>query len=194
MPLINVSTVHRLQGSTVPPIEGEWMLLTRQRYDEAEYDWQDCHLFEVEATKEGEPLTLEEALTIERMIREQVAADEGGPLETLIYYKVSQLPTGVPITNYKVVHAAHASPVAWLLIIGFIAANWKVILIAMGLAAAAALITTFVIKGSQIVWHAGQAIDDFLEEAGPVVAIGAGVVLLIVAIGVIGAQRKKAKE
>jgi len=171
------------------------MLLTRQRYDAAEQDWDDCHLFECEAAKEGEPLTLEEALTIERMIREQVAADEGGPLETLIYYKVGQLPTGVPITNYKVIHAAHASPVAWLAVIGFIAANWKAVLVAMGIAAAAAMITTFAIKGSQIVWHAGQAIDEFLEEAGPAIAIGAGaVVLVIVALAVIGGRGKKAKE
>ena len=194
MSLNLVDTVHYLQGSPVPPIAGDWMLLTRQRYDAAEHDWEDAHLFECDATKEGEPLKLEEALALERMIREQVAADGGGPLETLIYYKVGQLPTGTPVMNYKVYHAAHASPVAWVAIIVFIAANWKAILIVMGLVAAAAMITAFAIKGSQIVWRAGQAVDDFLEEAGPAVVIGAGIVLVILALGMIGGRKKKATE
>ena len=140
-------------------------------------------------------LNLEDVLSLERMIREQVAAEGGGPLETVIYYKVGQLPTGTPIINYKVYHAAHDSPaVAFGAIVVFIAANWKAILVVMGLVAAAALITTFAIKGSQIIWRAGQDIDDFLEEMGPAVVLaGAGIILLLL-LTQLGKGKKKAEE
>ena len=179
MPIL-ISSALTVQGPPVAPYQGEWQLLTRQRYPEAEIAWDDAQLFECDAAKSGDPLSIDEALVLEQMIREQVLAEGGGPLETLIYYRVERTPGGEAQVAYKVYHAAHGSPIAWAVIIAFIAANWKAILITLGLLAAATMITTFVIKGSQIIWHAGQVIDDVIEPLAPVIlGVGAGILILL---------------
>jgi len=61
-----------------------------------------------------------------------------------------------------------------------------VILIGLGLAAAAAAIVAFTIKSVGIIWKAGDKIEDLVEELPPaLVGLGAGlfVILIIFALG-----------
>ncbi|GAI71122.1 unnamed protein product [marine sediment metagenome] len=60
------------------------------------------------------------------------------------------------------------------------------ILIGLGLAAAAAAIVAFTIKSVGIIWKAGDKIEDLVEELPPaLVGLGAGlfVILIIFALG-----------
>ncbi|MBA7542270.1 hypothetical protein ES705_34590 [subsurface metagenome] len=126
------------------------------------------------------------------MIREQVAEEGGAPLETRIFSRVERTAAGETFITYKVEHAAHGSPIVWAPIIAFIAANWKVILIALGLAAAAAAIVAFTIKSTSIIWKAGDKIEDLIEEAEPwAVGLGAGL-LIIVALFALGGRKETA--
>ncbi|MBA7621327.1 hypothetical protein ES703_28687 [subsurface metagenome] len=170
-----------IHGQAVSPYVGEWQLISSVRYPDAEYDWSDAQLFEAEAKKSGDPLSLEEALVIEQMIREKVAEEGGGALETL--------PTGYSQMTYKVYHAAHGSPFPWAIIVAFIAANWKGILIALGILAATAALITFTIKASSIIWKAGGKIEDLIEGLPPVaVGLGVGIIVLLLLLAM--GQRK----
>ncbi|GAI68342.1 unnamed protein product [marine sediment metagenome] len=174
-----------VRGQVAPPYVGEWQLFTSQRYPDAEFDWDDAQLITAEALT-GEELTLDDALGIEQMIREQIFEEGGAPLETRIYSRVERTAAGETRITYKVQHATHASPIVWATVIAFIAANWKTILIALGLAAAAAAIITFTIKAVSIIWKGGGKIEDIVEEApAALVGLGAGllVILLLVALG-----------
>ncbi|MBA7518592.1 hypothetical protein ES705_10663 [subsurface metagenome] len=178
-----------LRGQAVPPYVGDWVLISSKRYPDAESSWEDAQLITAEA-KAGEELTLDDALGIEQMIREQVAEEGGAPLESRIFSRVERTAAGETLTTYKVEHAAHGSPIVWMPIIALIAANWKAILIVMGLAAAAAAIVAFTIKSVGIVWKAGDKIEDLVEELPPaLVGLGAGL-LIIVALFALGGRKK----
>ncbi|GAJ12818.1 unnamed protein product, partial [marine sediment metagenome] len=127
-----------------------------------------------------------DALGIEQMIREQIFEEGGAPLESRIFSRVERTAAGETRITYKVEHAAHGSPIAWAVVIAFIAANWKTILIALGLAAAAAAIITFTIKSVSIIWKAGDKIEDLVEALPPaLVGLGAGlfIILILFALG-----------
>ncbi|MBA7591617.1 hypothetical protein ES708_33777 [subsurface metagenome] len=75
--------------------------------------------------------------------------------------------------------------------IAFIAANWKAILIAIGVLAGIVAAITFTIKSISIIWKAGGKVEDFVEELPPVaVAAGLGILLLLVLFAA-GTGRKK---
>lgn len=182
-----------VRGQAVPPYIGDWQLLTSKRYPDAEYSWEDCQLITAEA-QTGQELSLDEALGIEQMIREQIADDGGAPLESRIYSRVEGTAAGETLITYKVQHAAHGSPILWAPIILFIGANWKAILIVMGLMAAAAAITAFTIKAVGITWKAGDKIEDLVEEAEAwAVGLGAGLAIILLLFA-LGGRKKTAKE
>ena len=174
-----------VRGPAAPPYVGDWQLLTSKRYPDAEQSWDDCQLITAEA-KAGQELSLDEALGIEQMIREKILEEGGGPLESRIFSRVERTAAGETVIAYKVEHAAHGSPIVWAVAIAFIAANWKAILIIMGLVAAAGMITAFAIKSSSIIWKAGDKIEDLIEAAPPgLVGLGAGlfIILILFALG-----------
>jgi len=188
LPLIDATLY--VSGQAVPPYVGDWVLISSKRYPDAEQSWEDAQLITAEA-KTGEELTLEDALGIEQMIREQIFEEGGAPLESRIFSRVERTAAGESLITYKVEHAAHGSPIVWMPIIALIAANWKVILIAMGLAAAAAAIVAFTIKSVGITWKAGDKIEDLVEELPPaLVGLGAGL-LIIVALFALGGRKKE---
>jgi len=179
-----------VRGQAVPPYVGEWQELSRARYPDAEFDWDDAQLFSGEA-KTGEQLSLYDALAIEQMVREKVIEEGGAPLASVIFYRLERLPSGQELFTYKVEHAAHASPIVWAAIVPFIAANWKAILITLGVLATIVAAVTFTIKSTSIVWKAGQKIEDLIEELPPVlVGLGAGIAILILLLA-LGTGRKK---
>lgn len=191
MPTANL--VLNVQAAAVPPYVGEWQLISESRYPDAEYDWQDAQLFTAEA-KIGQELTLDDALCIEQMVREKVVEEGGAPLESLIYSRLEQLPTGEARFTYKVYHAAHGSPIVWAAILAFIAANWKAILIVLGILAATVALIIFTIKAVSIIWKAGQSLEDFIEEAPPAIAgLGAGLLILLLVAGLSGRKGKEAE-
>ncbi|MBA7515801.1 hypothetical protein ES705_07844 [subsurface metagenome] len=180
-----ISEALYVRGQAVPPYVGEWQELSRASYPDAEFDWDDAQLFSGEA-KTGEQLTLYDALAIEQMVREKVIEEGGAPLASIIYYRLERLPSGQEQFTYKVEHAAHASPIVWAAVVAFIAANWKAILIALGVLAAVVAAVTFTIKSTSIIWKAGQKIEDLIEEVPPVLVgagIGIALLLLLVALG-----------
>ncbi|MBA7477224.1 hypothetical protein ES707_12626 [subsurface metagenome] len=186
-----IDQVLYVRGQAAPPYVGDWVLISSKRYPDAEQSWEDAQLITAEA-KTGEELTLDDALGIEQMIREQVAEEGGAPLETRIFSRVERTAAGETFITYKVEHAAHGSPIVWAPIIAFIAANWKVILITLGLAAAAAAIVAFTIKSTSIIWKAGDKIEDLIEEAPPaLVGLGAGL-LIILALFALGGRKETA--
>ncbi|GAI64035.1 unnamed protein product [marine sediment metagenome] len=188
MPLIDATLY--VSGQAVPPYVGDWVLISSKRYPDAESSWEDAQLISAEA-KTGEELTLDDALGIEQLIREQVAEEGGAPLESRIFSRVERTAAGESLITYKVEHAAHGSPIVWAPIIVFIAANWKAILIGLGLAAAAAAIIAFTIKSVGIVWKAGGKIEDLVEEMPPaLVGLGAGL-LIIVALFALGGRKNR---
>jgi len=185
-----IETPLYVRGTAAPPYVGDWQLLTSVRYPDAEESWEDARLITAEA-KAGETLSLDEALGIEQMIREKVLEDDGGPLESRIYSRVERTAAGEIVTTYKVQHAAHGSPIVWVAVIAAIAANWKAILIIMGLLAAAAAIVSFTIKSTKIIWKAGDKIEELVEEAPPgLVGLGAGL-LIILALFALGGRKKQ---
>ncbi|MFC2001841.1 hypothetical protein ACFLUZ_04980 [Chloroflexota bacterium] len=183
MPTVDIALY--LRGQAVPPYVGDWVLISSKRYPDAESSWEDAQLITAEA-KAGEELTLDDALGIEQMIREKIFEEGGAPLESRIFSRVERTAAGGTLTTYKVEHAAHGSPIVWAVVIALIAANWKAILIVMGLAAAAAAIIAFTIKSVGIVWKAGDKIEDLVEELPPaLVGLGAGlfIILILFALG-----------
>jgi len=185
--------VLRLEGQAVPPYVGEWKLISRQRFPDAEYDWDDAQLFTADA-QIGEELTLDDALCVEQMIREQTIEEGGAPLESLIYSRLEGLPTGEARFTYRVHHAAHASPIVWAAIVAWIAAHWVEILIILGLAAATVAAITFMIKSTSIIWKAGGKIEDLIEELPPaLVGLGAGLLILLLAF-TLGGKKETRKE
>ncbi len=189
MPLIDKALY--VQGQAAPPYIGEWEEISRARYPDAEFDWDDAQLFTAEA-KTGEQLTLYDALAVEQMVREKVVEDGGAPLASIIFRRLERLPSGQEQFTYKVEHAAHASPIVWVAVVAYIAAHWQAILITLGVLAAIVAIITFTIKSTSIIWKAGQKIEDFLEEAPPalIAGLGAGIAVLILLLA-LGTGRKK---
>ena len=187
--MATANVILRLEGQAIPPYVGEWQLISRSRYPDAEYDWDDAQLFTADA-KIGEELTLDDALCIEQMIREKVIEEGGAPLESLIFSRLERLPSGQSQFTYRVHHAAHASPIAWAVILAFIAANWKAILITLGIIAATVALITFTIKATSIVWIAGGKLEDLLEEAPPAL-VGLGAALLVFLLVAAFAGRKE---
>ena len=178
-----------VSGAAVPPYVGDWVLISSKRYPDAESSWDDAQLITAEA-KAGQELSLDEALGIEQMVRDKVAEEGGAPLESRIYSRLERTAAGETRLTYKVQHAAHGSPIVWAVVIAFIAANWKAILIALGLAAAAAAIITFTIKGVKIVWKAGDKIEELIEGAPPgLVGLGAGL-FIILALFALGGRKE----
>lgn len=174
-----------LRGQAVPSYVGDWQLLTSKRYPDAEQSWEDAQLITAEA-ETGEELSLEDVLGIEQMIREQIFEEGGAPLESRIYSRVERTAAGGTRISYKVEHAAHGSPIVWVAVIAYIAANWQTILIIMGIAAAAAAIIAFTIKAVKIVWKAGGKIEELVEAApAALVGLGAGlfIILILFALG-----------
>ena len=181
-----------VRGQAVPPYVGDWQLLTSKRYPDAEFDWEDAQLITAEA-KTGEELSLEDALGIEQMIREQIFEEGGAPLESRIFSRIERTAAGETVTTYKVEHAAHGSPIVWAVVIAYIAANWQTILIIMGLAAAAAAIVAFTIKAVKIVWKAGGKIEDLVEEApAALVGLGAGLFIILILFALGGRKKEQA--
>ncbi|MBA7475724.1 hypothetical protein ES707_11097 [subsurface metagenome] len=190
MPAIN--QVLYVSGQAVPPYVGDWVLISSKRYPDAESSWEDAQLITAEA-KAGEELTLDDALGIEQMIREKIFEEGGAPLESRIFSRVERTAAGETLTTYKVEHAAHGSPIVWAPIIALIAANWKAILIVMGLAAAAAAIVAFTIKSVGIVWKAGDKIEDLVEELPPaLVGLGAGLFIILILFALGGRKKPEA--
>ena len=180
-----------VRGQAVPPYVGEWQELSRARYPDAEFDWDDAQLFTAEA-KIGEQLSLYDALAIEQMIREKVIEEGGAPLASIIFYRLERLPSGQEQFTYKVEHAAHGSPIAWFAVLGFIAANWKAILIAIGVLVGIVAAITFTIKAVKIVWKAGQKIEDLVEELPPaLIGLGAGLLLILALVAFTGKRRER---
>lgn len=181
-----------VRGQAAPPYIGDWQLISSKRYPDAEFSWDDAQLITAEA-KAGEELSLDEALGIEEMIREKILEEGGAPLESRIYSRVERTAAGETVITYKVEHAAHGSPIVWAPIIAFIAANWKVILIAMGLAAAAGVIVAFTIKAVGITWKAGGKIEELIEEAEPwAVGLGAGLAIILLLFALGGRKKEEA--
>ncbi len=180
-----------VRGQAAPPYVGEWLEISRQRYPDADQDWDDAQLITAEA-KIGEQLSLYDALAIEQMIREKILEDGGAPLESRILSRLERLPSGQEQFTYKVEHAAHGSPIVWVAVIAFIAANWKAILIVIGVAALVVAAITFTIKGVNIIWKAGGKVEDFIEEAPPALIAGLGMgIALLLLLFVAGTSRKK---
>jgi len=178
-----------VRGQAVPPYVGDWQLLTSKRYPDAEQSWEDAQLITAEA-KTGEELSLDEALGIEQMIREQILEEGGAPLESRIFSRVERTAAGESLITYKVEHAAHGSPIVWAVVIAKIAANWKAILIIMGLAAIVGVIAAFTIKAVAITWKAGDKIEDLVEKTpAALVGLGAGL-LIILALFALGGRKK----
>lgn len=193
MPLIDKALYVQGQAEVVPPYVGEWEEISRARYPDAEFDWDDAQLF-TGLAKSGEELTLDDALSIEQMIRERVVEEGGGPLASVIFRRLERSPAGIASWTYKVEHAAHASPIVWAAVVAFIAAHWAEILIALGVLAAIVVGITFTIKSANIVWKAGQAIEEAIEEAPPaLVGLGIGLFLLL-ALAAFGGKRERKKE
>ena len=184
-----------VRGQALPPYVGEWEEISRARYPDAEFDWTDAQLFTAEA-KTGQDLTLDDTLAIEQMVRERVFEEGGGPLASVIFRRLERLPSGQTQWNYKVEHAAHGSPIVWAAVVAFITANWKAILITLGVLAATAALITFTIKSTSIIWRAGQKIEEAIEEAPPalIAGIGAGLLVLValVAFGTRRGEKKRA--
>jgi len=186
-----ISQALYVKGAALPPYVGDWQLLSSKRYPDAEFSWDDARLITAEA-ETGEELSLEEALDIELLIRQQIIEDGGGPLESRIYSRVERSSAGETLITYRVQHAAHGSPILWVPVIALIAANWKAILITMGLIALAGAITTFAIKSVSIIWKGGGKVEDFIEGAPPalIAGLGAGLLLLLVIVG-LGTRKKE---
>ena len=190
MPVIEQALYVR--GQAVPAYVGDWQLLTSKRYPDAEQSWEDAQLITAEA-KTGEELTLDDALGIEQMIREEIFKEGGAPLESRIFSRVERTAAGESLITYKVEHAAHGSPIVWAPIIVFIAANWQTILIALGLAAAAAAIVAFTIKAVKIVWKAGDKIEELVEGApAALVGLGAGLFIILILFALGGRKKERA--
>ncbi|MBA7621565.1 hypothetical protein ES703_28929 [subsurface metagenome] len=184
-----ISQALYVRGQAVSPYAGDWQLISSKRYPDAEQDWEDAQLITAEA-KTGEELSLDDALGIEQMVREQIFDEGGAPLESRIYSRVEGTAAGETRITYKVEHAAHGSPIAWALVIPYIAANWKAILIALGLVALAGAIVTFTIKSVSIIWKGGGKIEDLVEELPPaVVGLGAGLLLILALVAFTGKRR-----
>ncbi|GAI67406.1 unnamed protein product [marine sediment metagenome] len=180
-----------VRGQAVSPYVGDWQLLTSKRYPDAEQPWEDAQLITAEA-KTGEELSLDDALGIEQMIREKILEEGGAPLESRIFSRVERTAAGESLITYKVEHAAHGSPIVWAVVIAFIAANWKAILIIMGLVAAAAAITAFAIKAVSITWKAGDKIEDLIEELPPaLVGLGAGLFIILILFALGGRKKEQ---
>jgi len=188
---MQVSQALYVQSGALPPYVGEWQEISRQRYPDAEQDWDDAQLITAEA-KTGEQLSLYDALAIEQMVREKVIEEGGAPLESRILSRLERLPSGQEQFTYKVEHAAHASPIVWAAIPLFIAANWQAILIVLGVAAITVAAIVLTIKTVNIIWKAGGKVEDFIEEAPPAViaGIGAGIAVLLLLVA-FGTGRKK---
>lgn len=186
-----VSQALYVRGQAAPPYVGEWQEISRQRYSDADQDWDDAQLITAEA-KIGEQLTLYDALAIEQMVREKIIEEGGAPLESRILSRLERLPSGQEQFTYKVEHAAHGSPIVWAAVIAFIAANWKAILIILGVAALTVAAITFTIKAVKIIWKAGDKVEDFVEEAPPalIAGLGAGIAILLLLLA-FGTGRKK---
>ena len=190
MPTVDLALY--LRGQAVPPYIGDWQLISSKRYPDAEQPWEDAQLITTEA-KTGEELTLDDALGIEQMLREKIFEEGGAPLESRIFSRMERTAAGETRITYKVEHAAHGSPIVWAVVIAFIAANWKVILITMGLAAAAAAIIAFTIKAVKIVWKAGDKIEDLVEELPPaLVGLGAGLFIILILFALGGRKKETA--
>ena len=190
MPLIDATLY--VSGTALPPYVGDWVLISSKRYPDAEQSWDDAQLITAEA-ETGEELTLDDALGIEQMIREKIFEEGGAPLESRIFSRVERTAAGETLTTYKVEHAAHGSPIVWVPIIAIIAANWKAILIVMGLAAVAAAIVAFTIKSTSIVWKAGDKIEDLVEELPPaLVGLGAGLFIILILFALGGRKKPEA--
>jgi len=187
MPIVEQALYVR--GLTVPPYVGEWEEISRQRYPDAEFDWDDAQLFTAEA-KTGEQLSLYDALAIEQMIRDKIDSEGGAPLESRILRRLEGLPSGQEQFTYKVEHAAHASPIVWAVVVAWIAANWQTILIALGVLAATVAAIAFTIKAVKIIWKAGGKVEDFVEEAPPALMAGMGIGILLLLL-LVGMGRKK---
>jgi ribosomal protein L18E len=186
-----ISQALYVRGQAVPPYVGEWLEISRQRYPDADQDWDDAQLITAEA-KTGEQLSLYDALAIEQMVREKIVEDGGAPLESRILSRLERLPSGQEQFTYKVEHAAHGSPIVWAVVIAFIAANWKAILIVIGVAALVVAAITFTIKAVNIIWKAGGKVEDFIEEAPPALITGLGLgIALLALLFVVGTGRKK---
>ncbi|MBA7512104.1 hypothetical protein ES705_04105 [subsurface metagenome] len=182
---MNIEQALYVRGQAAPPYVGDWQLLTSQRYPDAEQPWEDAQLITAEA-KAGQELSLDEALGIEQMIREKILEEGGAPLESRIFSRVEKTAAGETVITYKVEHAAHGSPIVWAVVIAFIAANWKAILVIMGLVALAGILVAFTIKAVAITWKAGGKIEDLVEAAPPgLVGLGVGlaIILLLFALG-----------
>jgi len=181
-----------VRGQAAPPYVGDWQLISSKRYPDAEQSWEDAQLITAEA-KAGEELSLDEALGIEQMIREKILEEGGAPLESKIYSRVERTVAGETVTSYKVEHAAHGSPIVWVAVIAYIAANWKAILIIMGLVALAGVIVAFTIKAVGITWKAGDKIEDLIEEAPPgLVGLGAGLFIILILFALGGKKKETA--
>ncbi|GAI68613.1 unnamed protein product [marine sediment metagenome] len=190
MPEINQALYVR--GPAAPPYVGDWQLLTSKRYPDAEQSWDDAQLITAEA-KAGEELSLDEALGIEQMIREKILEEGGAPLESRIFSRVERTAAGETLITYKVEHAAHGSPIVWAPIIAFIAANWKAILIIMGLVSLAGILVAFTIKAVSITWKAGDKIEELVEEAEPwAVGLGAGLAIILLLFALGGRKKEEA--
>jgi len=183
---MNIEPALYVRGQEAPPYVGDWQLLTSQRYPDAEQPWEDAQLITAEA-KAGDELTLDEALGIEQMIREKILDEGGAPLESRIFSRVERTAAGETVITYKVEHAAHGSPIVWAVVIAFIAANWKAILIGMGLLAIAGVLVAFTIKAVKITWKAGDKIEDVVEglPGEAIAGLGAGlaIILILFALG-----------
>ena len=187
-----IDQVLYVRGQAVPPYVGDWVPISSKRYPDAEQSWDDAQLITAEA-ETGEELPLDDALGIEQMIREQVAEEGGAPLETRIFSRVERTAAGESLITYKVEHAAHGSPIVWAPIIAYIALHWQAILIILGLAAAAATIVAFTIKGVAIVWKAGDKIEDLVEEMPPaLVGLGAGLFIILILFALGGRKKPEA--
>ncbi|MBA7650255.1 hypothetical protein ES703_58058 [subsurface metagenome] len=173
-----------VSGLAAAPYVGDWVLISSKRYPDAEQAWEDAQLITAEA-KTGEELTLDDAL-------EKILEEGGAPLESRIFSRVERTAAGETVITYKVEHAAHGSPIVWAPIIAFIAANWKAILIIMGLVSLAGILVAFTIKAVSITWKAGGKIEDLVEEAEPwAVGLGAGL-LIILALFALGGRKETA--
>ena len=178
-----------VRGEAVPPYVGDWQLLTSKRYPDAEQSWEDAQLITAEA-KTGEEISLDEALGIKQMIREQIFEGGGAPLESRIFSRVERTAAGESLITYKVEHAAHGSPIFWMPVIAAIAANWKAILIVMGIVTAAGVIIAFTVKAVSITWIAGGKIEELIEAAPPAL-VGLGLGLLVIGLLFALGGRKK---